>query len=88
MEREAIEQEVMRTGWEVDYGFSGHLIIGNADDLSILSPSQDRRSGVPEYELYDAQRNIACRVERVPTPLQARMLLEEHGEPAFVREEE
>ena len=87
MEREAIEQEVMRTGWEVNYGFSGHLIIGNADDLSILTPSLDWRSAAPEYELYDAQRNIACRVERVPTPLQARMLLEEHGEPAFVEEE-
>jgi signal transduction histidine kinase len=88
VEREAIEQEVMRTGWEVDYGFSGHLIIGNAEDLSILTPSQAWRSAAPEYELYDAQRHIACRVEMIPTPLQARMLLEEHGEPAFVEEEE
>jgi hypothetical protein len=47
VEREAIEQEVMRTGWEVDYGFSGHLIIGNADDLSILTPSLDWRSAAP-----------------------------------------
>jgi hypothetical protein len=80
VEKEAIEQEVMRAGWEVDYGFLGHLIIGNAGDLSILTPSQAWQGAPPVYELYDAQRNIACRTRVIPTPLRAEMLLEEHGE--------
>ena len=56
--------------------------------MSIVTPSQAYWQGAPpEYELYDAQMNIACRVEMVATPLQARILLEDHGEPAFVEEE-
>jgi hypothetical protein len=47
VEREAIEQEVMRGGWEVDYGFSGHLIIGNAEDLSILTPLRIGEARLP-----------------------------------------
>ncbi len=83
MENETIEQELARTGWEMDYGFWGHLIIGNAGNLSILAPSQAWRGAAPEYELYDAQRNVVCRVRVIPTPLRAGMLLEEHGECAF-----
>ena len=89
MIREAIEQELVRAGWEVDDGFSGHLLIGNAGDLSILTPWGDKWSAAaPQYELYDVQRNVDCRVGVIPTPLRARMLLEEHGESAFVDEEE
>jgi hypothetical protein len=85
MVRETMEQELARAGWEVDDGFSGHLLIGNADDdLSILIPWSNEGEAAPQYELYDAQRNIVCRmIGVVPTPLQARMLLEEHGESAF-----
>ncbi len=89
MEKEAIEQELVRTGWEVDYGFSGHLIIGNAGDLSILTPSQTwQGAAVAEYELYDAHKNIVCRVGMIPTPLRAGMLLEEHGEDAFAGDQQ
>jgi len=52
----------MRAGWEVDYGCLGHLVIGNAGDLSILIPSEPWQGAPPIYELYDAQRNIVCRV--------------------------
>jgi hypothetical protein len=83
VENEAIEQELARAGWEMDYGFSGHLIIGNAGDLSILAPPQAWWSATPEYELYDVQRNIACRVGVIPTPIRAEILLEEHGAEAF-----
>jgi hypothetical protein len=88
VKKEAIEQEVARAGWEVDIGFSGHLIIGNAGDLSILTPSQASWQDAPPpvYELYDAQRNIVCRIGVVPTPLRAEILLEEHGEYAPVDE--
>jgi hypothetical protein len=85
--REAIEQGLERAGWEMDHGFSGHMVIGNNGDLSILIPSQAWQGAVPEYELYDAQRNVVCRVGVIPTPLRAGMLLEEHGEDAFVVDE-
>lgn len=88
MEKEAIEQELVKTGWEVDYGFSGHLVIGNAGDLSILTPSQAWQDAVAKYELYDAHRNVVCRVEVIPTPLRAGMLLEEHGEDAFADDQQ
>jgi hypothetical protein len=87
MIREAIEQNLISAGWEVDGGFSEHLLIGNAGELSILIPWWARRDAEDaEYELYDAQKNRVCRIEAVPTPLQARMLLEEHGESAFLQE--
>ena len=88
MEKEAVEQELVRAGWEVDYGFLEHLTIGNAGDLSILVPPRDRQGTVPEYELYDVQRNTACRIEVIPTPLRAGMLLEDHGENVLVEEVE
>jgi hypothetical protein len=83
VQREAIEQELEKAGWELDYGFSGHLLIGGAGDLSILVPWRDGHAAVaPQYELYDAHRNLACRVGMIPDPLRAQMLVEEHGEPA------
>jgi hypothetical protein len=87
--KEAIEQELERTGWELDHGFSGHLIIGNSGDLSILAPWSDEQVvASPGYELYDARKNIVCRVRVIPMPLRAKMLLEEHGEDAFLDEQE
>ena len=84
MLREAVEQELERAGWAVDHGFWGHLIIGSAENLSILAPCKDGQIvGAPEYELYDALRNVVCRVKAVPLPLRAQTLLEEHGEDAF-----
>ncbi len=87
MKKEAIDREVVRAGWDLDHGFSGHMIIGNAGNLSILALSQASRQGVaPEYELYDSQRNLVCPVGLIPTPRRAGMLLEEHGEDVFVDE--
>lgn len=90
MNKEAIEQELERTGWAIDHSFSGHLIIGNSGDLSILAPwsSDEQFLASPEYELYDARRNIVCRVRVIPMPLRAKMLLEEHGEDAFLDKQE
>ena len=35
----------------------------------------------PVFDLYDAERSVAVRVRRVPTPKQAAELLERHGVP-------
>jgi hypothetical protein len=73
VQREAIEQELEKAGWELDYGFSGHLLIGGAGDLSILVPWRDGHAVAPQYELYDAHRNLACRVGMIPDPLRAQI---------------
>ena len=88
MSRETIADELTRAGWEVDYGFSGHLLIGVAGELSLLIPWWSWRDFHSEYELYDVQRNLVCRVGEILSPLYAEMLLEEHGEPATSTEEE
>ncbi|MCA1717927.1 MAG: hypothetical protein LC781_14280 [Actinobacteria bacterium] len=80
MIREAIEWELADAGWRVDNGFAGHLLVGNAGDLSILVPWRAWRGADPAYELYDVEKHVACWVRVIPTPLRARMILEEHGE--------
>jgi hypothetical protein len=81
VDREAIEQQLVEAGWEVDGGFAEHLAIGNADELSILVPQWAWQDQLPLYELYDVEKNVACWVWVIPTPLQGAMLLEEYGEP-------
>lgn len=81
MDRENLEQELASAGWEVDGGFAEQLTIGNADDLCILVPQWAWQDGVPLYELYDVEKNVACWVWVMPTPLRAAMLLEAYGEP-------
>jgi hypothetical protein len=70
-----------RAGWEVDGSFSDHLTIGNAGNLCVLIPEQSWQGADPVYELYDVEKNTACWVRMIPTPLRAAMLLEQHGEP-------
>ena len=80
MIREAIERELADAGWRVDDGFAGHLLLGNAGELSVLVPWRAWRGPDPAYELYDVEKHVACWVGMIPTPLRARMILEEHGE--------
>jgi len=77
-----IEQSFANAGWELDGGFSGYLVIGyNRDGLSILAPEEAcETDGDPIFELVDHERNVTYRVqEEIPTPQQARELLQEHG---------
>jgi hypothetical protein len=78
--REAIERELADSGWRVDDGFAGHLLVGNAGELSVLVSWRAWRGADPAYELYDVEKHVACWVRVIPTPLRARMILEEHGE--------
>jgi hypothetical protein len=75
-----------RTQWEPRLGACACTRFAVADDLSILASWEDRWGAASEYEIYDAQRDIVCRVGVIPTPLRARMLLEEHGESVFIEE--
>jgi hypothetical protein len=78
--REEIERGLVDAGWELDGSFSDYLIVGEDGDLSILVPQWAWGMDDPLYELCDGEREITYWVREIPTPQQATMLLEEHGE--------
>jgi hypothetical protein len=81
---EEIEQRFASAGWDIDDGFSGHLVIGySSDALSILAHREhtSETADDPGFELIDHVQNVACWVREIPTPRQAAQLLHEHGEP-------
>ena len=81
---EEIEQRFASAGWDIDDGFSGHLVIGySSDALSILAHREHTSESAddPGFELIDHVRNLTCWAREIPTPRQAAHLLHEHGEP-------
>ena len=78
---EEIEQGFVEAGWQLDGGFSGHLIVGENENLSILAHKWVWGSDNPVFELGDGERSLTYWVREVPTPQQAAELLEEHGGP-------
>jgi len=38
--RDELEQRLARAGWNLDGSFSGYLLIGYTDDLSLLVPEE------------------------------------------------
>lgn len=77
-----IDQQLADAGWETDGGFSEHLSIGESGDLCVLVHRSTWETDEPAYELYDMERNVSWWVHEIPTPEQAAVLLEEHGEPS------
>jgi len=81
VDTETIEQSFASAGWEIDGGFSEYLIIGyNGDALSILAHPEAEEPRGPVFELIDHESNLTYEVHEVPTPRQARKLLQEHGQ--------
>jgi hypothetical protein len=81
MTREDIEQGFIDAGWELDGGFSGHLLIGEDDNLSIVAPQWTWETDEPVFELCDQEKNVSYWVREIPTPRQAALILDEHGGP-------
>lgn len=81
VDQEKIERGFVDAGWQLDGGFSEHLVIGNDDNLSILANLRFWERDAPIYELYDVERHLSYWVKEVPTPQRAATLMEEHGEP-------
>ena len=79
MNREEIEQAIKDAGWELDGGFSEHLLIGNDSTVSILAYRWVWGSDDPVFELYDEERGLTYWVREIPSPRQAAVLLEERG---------
>ena len=80
MNRKEIERSFVGAGWEVCESSSPYLLVGNADDVSILAYRSLAETEDPVFELVDCRRGTTYRVRVVPTPRLATVLLEEHGE--------
>ena len=82
--RKEIVQSFAGDGWDNDDSFSGYLVIGfSGDNLSIVAHNTGEEgweTDEPSFELLDHHRNVTYWVKEVPTPQQAALLLEEHGE--------
>ena len=79
MNREEIERSFVGAGWEVSKSSSPHLLVGDADVLSILAYRSLAETHDPVFELVDRRRGTIYWVRVVPTPRLAAVLLEEHG---------
>ena len=80
MNREELEQRLARAGWNLDGSFSGYLLIGYTNDLSVLVPEEACETNDPIFEIIEHERNATYWVRELPTPQQAQELLEEHGQ--------
>ena len=87
MYRDEIKQSFANAGWELDGSFSEHLLIGvssdgfSGDEISILGHKEVWGSEEPVFEILDHNRMLTYWVREIPTPQRARELLQEHGEP-------
>jgi hypothetical protein len=83
MANKELEQRIASAGWEIDDGFSGHLVIGDdsSNNVSIVAYLDGWDSDEPLFELLDHETDVAYWVRDVPTPQQASQMLQENGEP-------
>lgn len=80
MTQEEIERGFVGAGWEMCHS-SEHLLVAGFGDLSLLAYGPFVGIGDPKFELFDFKRCVTYWVREIPTPRQARVLLEQHGEP-------
>jgi hypothetical protein len=83
MANKELEQRIASAGWEIDDGFSGHLVIGDdsSNNVSIVAYLDGWDSDDPFFELLDHETDVAYWVRDVPTPQQAAQMLQENGKP-------
>jgi len=83
MANKELEQRIASVGWEIDDGFSGHLVIGDdsSNNVSIVAYLDGWDSDDPLFELLDHEMDVAYWVRDVPTPQQAAQMLQENGKP-------
>ena len=81
MTPEQIEKAFTQAGWRLDGSFSRYLIVGHDDHASIFAHSWVWEKDTHVFELNDERTERVYWVHAVPTPWQAKLLLEEHGGP-------
>jgi hypothetical protein len=83
MNRQEIEQNFLNAGWELDGSFAEHLIIGDSgDSTSLIAHEEVWGAEDPHFEILDHKGLYTCWVREVPTPQQAKQLLQEQGKPS------
>ena len=84
MDPKEVERNFANAGWNIDNGFSGHLVIGySGDTLSLIAGRKEvfeSAATKPHFEIIDHVRDLTYWVSEIPTPRQAQQLLQEHGE--------
>ena len=77
-----IEQDLTEAGWQIDGGFSAYLTVGHDGyDVSILAHNLVWGVNKPVFELSSDREDLTYWIDAIPTPRQARQLLEENGGP-------
>ncbi len=77
-----LQQSFASAGWDLDGSFEDHLVIGySGEGISILAHKDAWGTEDPYFELLDHERMLTYWVREIPTPQRARELLQEHGEP-------
>jgi hypothetical protein len=80
---EEIESSFTSAGWHLDGSFEHYMVIGYTDDgLSILAGKEAWDTDYdPVFELIDHERERTYEVHEIPTPQQAKKMLQEHSLP-------
>jgi hypothetical protein len=79
MTPEQIRQALTEAGWALDGSFYESLIVGHDDQVSILAYNWVWEKDRHVFELNDERTRRIYWVHAIPTPWQAKLLLEEHG---------
>ena len=58
MTRDEIEQAMEAAGWQIDEGFSAHLLVGNNSIVSILAHKWVWGSDDPVFELSNEETGL------------------------------
>ena len=69
MTQEDIEQGFVDAGWKLDGSFSGHLIGGEDEDLTILATGGCGGSTIPSSSSAMGMSHTGCRIYRGPGKL-------------------
>jgi hypothetical protein len=81
MTLEQIGQALIQAGWLLEGGFSEYLIVGHDDaHVSIIAHSWVWEKDTHVFELRDARTRHIYWVHAIPTPWQAKLLLDEQGD--------
>jgi hypothetical protein len=78
--REEIERRFALSGWDLDGSFWDYLVIGySGEEISLLAHKEAWETDDPVFVILDHENSVSRWVHGVPTPLQARKLIHEHG---------
>ena len=80
MTPEQIGQALTQAGWRLDGSFSEYRIVGHDDHASIIAHSWVWEKDTNVFELTDERTQRIYWVHAIPTPWQAKLLLEEHSD--------